>query len=654
MSRFHKNSSLAEVSLSLLMVLLFVSASSPVAFAQEHRSHHDWSVPSVYNVENTGAHYRTPDFPSFDRLPIIRPLPDPFRFAAGYRDTSFASWERRRNEIKASIEKYEIGPKPDCSDCTITATYTPAAAGSTAGALAVTVTRNGKSLTLNSRVWLPQGMGDGPFPVLIPMSLAFPPFFVPPVPNYGSLPASVFASRPVATIDFFHNDVTLYSFSGIKDSSTDPFYQLYPELCSGKCNGNVSTSGQYAAWSWGVSRLIDGIEIAAHQATNPLPIDVKHIAVTGCSYAGKMALFAGAFDERIGLTIAQENGGGGAPAWRVTDDIEAGNASEDIQRTDYNWFAGQMKQFSGVNRFKMPTDHHELMAMVAPRALLETGNTDFYWLSNRSNYVSARATQRVYDTLGIEDRFGFYIDSGHNHCATLPAEAPAIASFVDKFMLGDATANTDVEVNPYPTLDYKRWTAWWGGIPDHYPEFPNDWNPGDGTAVMGLNHSDRDGHFFGWPFGDWWNFGDNRRLWIGSGDTVQGSYQVAIGGHTHPDANVTLVNGNVQADVHCFDGTSYTLTIPFPANQSTAVPANRNNFFPSPANPASATASRCSGVLEGAYFQALGVNPGAVGNPGGPGFTTTDMDDPLETRFSCSANGRSTRSSAPLTVKFQP
>ena len=118
-----------------------------------------------------------------------------------------------------------------------------------------------------------------------------------------------------------------------------------------------------------------------------------------------------------------------------------------------------MRQFSGDNGYKLPTDHHELMAMVAPRALLETGNTDFYWLSNRSNYISARAAQKVYNTLGIGDRFGFYVDGGHGHCATLPAEAPAIAAFVDKFLLGDATANTNVEVNPYKSLDYGRWTA---------------------------------------------------------------------------------------------------------------------------------------------------------------------------------------------------
>src|SRR5581483_6866075 len=122
MPKFRNKFSFVKKSVSL-MVVLFVPAIG--AFAQENTSG-DTSVPLVFDVENTGAGYAAPVFPSFEQLPIIRPLPDPFRFTAGTRDTSFANWERRRNEIKASIEKYEIGPKPDCSDCTITATYTPA------------------------------------------------------------------------------------------------------------------------------------------------------------------------------------------------------------------------------------------------------------------------------------------------------------------------------------------------------------------------------------------------------------------------------------------------------------------------------------------------------------------------------------------------
>jgi hypothetical protein len=181
-----------------------------------------------------------------------------------------------------------------------------------------------------------------------------------------------------------------------------------------------------------------------------------------------MALFAGAFDERIALTIAQESGGGGAPAWRVS---EFGGDVEKLGATDHNWFKESMFQFSGLNVPKLPHDHHELMAMVAPRALLVTGNTDFFWLSNPSCYVSARATHEVYKTFGIGDRFGFYIDGGHGHCAIPTSQRPAIEAFVDKFLLSNTSVNTDITVHPYPTVDYERWYEWWG---TGNPVFPDE------------------------------------------------------------------------------------------------------------------------------------------------------------------------------------
>lgn len=638
-------SNFAQISLSFMLVLL-VSIATQGASAQtsaqtKEKTFGDSILPLVYGSENTGSHFQAPVFPSFDRLPIIRPLPDPFQFANGLRDPWFMSWERRRNEIKAAIEKYEIGPKPDCSDCTITANYVPPPAGSTTGSLTVVVTRKGKSLTLSERVYLPQGMGNGPFPAVIAMTLAFPPYYVPAVPNYGSLPASVFAGLPVATIDFFHNDVANYAFSSPSDHTQDPFYQLYPELCAGVCTG-TSNSGEYAAWAWGVSRLIDGIEIAARQSTNPLPIDVKHLAVTGCSYAGKMALFAGAFDERVALTIAQENGGGGAPSWRVSHEIEANGSVEKIDGTSYDWFGGQMKQFAADNVYKLPEDHDELMDMVAPRALLETGNTDYYWLSNRSNYVSARATQEVYNAFGIGDRFGFYIDGGHAHCGTLDAEAPALASFVNKFLLGKASVNSDVEVTPFPNLDTHRWTWWWGGDRNSDPKFPNDWTAG-GTVVMSLD-----------KLPGFWGLLDSP--WIKSGDMVKASYQLSIP-VAHPAATATLVSGNVQADVRCFDGSSYTMTIPLTAGQSYSIAANSRMPVPGlgtyqGSGKAPGCGSGSLGVLENAYFSSLGVSTGA-GNAGGAGLQTSDTSDPLNVSFSCNAHGINTLPSFPLTVNFQ-
>ena len=655
---------LARASFSLVFLLILQVVVPRASARQKERTFGDSYIPLVYPVRDSGAFFRPPDFPSFARLPIIRPLPDPFRSVDGWRDTSFAGWERLRNQYMAAIEKYEIGPVPDCSDCTITANYAPPAATGDAGTLTVNVTRNGKTITLTSGVYIPQGMGSGPYPVMIPMEIASfdfggvtIPFPAPKPPDYGSLPASVFQSLPIATVGYVSTQVAGYCFSGTCDHTTDAFYQLYPGYCAGTCTG-TSDSGIYAAWSWGVSRLIDGMEIAAHQRTNPLPVDMRHVGVTGCSFAGKMALFAGAFDERIALTIAQENGGGGAPSWRVSREIEPQQSVEDINDTSYDWFAGQMSQFANENVFKLPVDHDELEAMVAPRALLETGNTDFYWLSNRSNYVSARATQRIYNTFGIGDRFGFYIDGGHQHCATLPAEAPAITAFVDKFMLGQSDANTDVEVNPYPTLDYARWTAWWGGDPNHDPQFPDNWDTG-GTVVLSLDRSPGGPGWFGSPQSPHDAFDLPGSLPINTGDTVQADYQLLIPNRNHPDATASLVNGNIQADIRCFDGSSYTLTIPLPANQSYAIAAGNTQWVPGQGIwQGSATAPGCAdgdarGFLEGAYFSALNVST-SVGNPPvGTGLTTTDAADPLVTSFGLGANGRTTHPSPPVIVDFQ-
>lgn len=392
--------------------------------------------PLVYEKENTGKMKRLAGIPGMKKLPLIDPLPDPFMSSDGRkRSARFADWEQRRNEIGAEIQQYEIGIRPERSG-RIEATY--ADSTPTSGKLIVTITENGKTLTLTSSVSLPEGRG--PFPAVIGMNSL-----------NGSIPAEIFTSRNIARISFVHNQVTSYN----KPSNDDPFFQLFP-------GQNLDNTGQYAAWSWGISRLIDGLDLVRDK----LPIDLRHLAVTGCSYAGKMALFAGAFDERIALTIAQESGGGGATAWRVSETL---GDVERLGATNYNWFRNDMAQFSGLNVSRLPYDHHELMAMIAPRALLVTGNTDYFWLANPSNYVAARAAHEVWKTFGIGERFGFYIDGRHPHCNIPEVQRPAVEAFVDKFMLGKKV-NTDIMVHPYEDLDYRRWFAWWGSKDATFPD----------------------------------------------------------------------------------------------------------------------------------------------------------------------------------------
>lgn len=638
-------------------------------------------IPLVYPVENMGADYTAPVFPDFDYLPIVRPLPDPFQFFSGRRDTSFKRWERRRNEIKASIEKYEIGPRPDGSDCTVTATYTPPVAPAQNGTLRVVVTRDkvspetpgyGQSLTLSVKVWVPDATvwGPGPYPALIPMVW----FDSGSGANYGSFGGSgVFQARPIATINFMHDQVAQYFSFG---TPNHPFLRLYPEFNFGaqydaSQPGNI---GKYAAWTWGISRLIDGLEVATDPDGNPIPIDLDHLAVTGCSYAGKMALFAGAFDERIALTIPVESGGGGATSWRVSQEIQGDNEVETATRTDFSWFASPLRAFNRNNIYKLPHDHHELMAMVAPRALLATSNWSQRWLSSKSAYVAARATEVVYDQFGISDRFGFIIDTDHGHCQIPQSQYEPIAAFVDKFLLGLEDVDTNVRVHPYgDEFDYQRWISWWGR---GNPTFPTDWNPGNGKVVMSMDvdGSWRDRGRWGWDdrsrwwWGDlarwWWlNHGHKSKrgpnaMWVEEGATVLAGYAVRLPSKS-PASTVSLVGGSVQLDILNRDGRSYTLTIPFP-DTSYPVPENSVQWLPTadmddPLGYQGDVVAGFGGRVIGAYFSAIGKGQppdgSGAGSPAGPGLIT-DTGEPVKVRFHVDGGGRGSAGewSTPATV----
>ena len=201
-----------------------------------------------------------------------------------------------------------------------------------------------------------------------------------------------------------------------------------------------------------MSRIIDGLEKIPETK-----IDLKHLAVTGCSFAGKIALFSGAFDERIALTIAQESGGGGYTGWRVTETLD-GKRETLRNAQGAPWYMQYLHQFDSAVT-KLPYDHHELMAMVAPRALFVTGNPDYEWLADESGYVASKAAYEVYKALGIPDRFGFSIVAGYQHCIVPDSQIPEIEAFVDKFLLGDTTANTNIATSPYNT-DLSPWITW--------------------------------------------------------------------------------------------------------------------------------------------------------------------------------------------------
>ena len=393
---------------SILFIILVISV-------------HGEDLPLSYSKENTGKECKRAELLDPAKLKKVDTLPNPFEWTDGSgKVTSFDEWECRRNEIKDEIEKYEIGKKPETAK--VEASYN-------GGSLKVVVTDNGQSLTLTSSIKLPTG--NGPFPIIIGMN----------IPT-GNLDKNLFSD--FIQVPFSHDQVAKYSMNGQKDTSIG-FYKMYPDLKS---------NGDYSAWAWGVSRLIDGLE----QVKDNIKADLTKIVVTGCSYAGKMALFSGAFDERVALTIAQESGGGGINSWRVADTI--GNV-EKIANTNYSWFMQYLKNNFNGKANMLPYDHHELIGMIAPRAFLALGNPDYEWLGDPAGYVSVMAAHEIWKTMGVEDRFGFDFASGHTHCQAANSQTEAIKAYVDKFIRGKDGKQV---LSGHPgNIDASKWYSDWAG-----------------------------------------------------------------------------------------------------------------------------------------------------------------------------------------------
>lgn len=364
--------------------------------------------PLVYPVEHTGKHFAKPVMPEPDQLPVIHELPDALEGVA-----SFSDWAKRRSDISHMIQHYGIGTKPSVEAQQVKAHMEE-------DTLVVDVTVNGQTLTLRSEIRYPK-VGQPPYALMIGTSMI-------------SLPRQLFEERPIATMTFHEKQVNDYGqFGKHHERGEHPFDRLYPQL---------TANGAYSEWAWGLSRLIDGLQQLGPEVTK---IDTQHIGVTGCSYAGKMALYCGAFDERVALTIAQEPGGGGAAAWRKSH--ESTEKVEDIDKTDYHWFMeSQRDNFRGDSVYRLPYDQHELCAMVCPRALLLLGNPDYVWLSDRAMLPSAEAAKKVWERFGIGNRMGWSIVGGHGHCQLPERQWPEVQAFIDRFLLDRPADTSNIQI----------------------------------------------------------------------------------------------------------------------------------------------------------------------------------------------------------------
>ncbi len=172
-----------------------------------------------------------------------------------------------------------------------------------------------------------------------------------------------------------------------------------------------------AAWAWGLHRVVD------HLVTEK-EIDAKAIISFGHSRNGKASLLAGAFDERIAVTIVHQAGcGGSAPSRTLNPKAET---VKRINTAFPHWFNDNFKLFNDATD-KLPFDQHCLVALCAPRPVLFTNGEKDQWADPDGQLRILRAAGPVYELLGVRgiaadavakhdeligDQLGYYVDPG--------------------------------------------------------------------------------------------------------------------------------------------------------------------------------------------------------------------------------------------------
>jgi hypothetical protein len=366
------------------------------------------------------------EFPPVEKLPVVKDLPDPFLFSDGTRVKTREDWPRRRAELQETILHYEYGQMPPAPGNTAGVELVSSGYKGMAGVLhkmfKITCGPDKKvSITLDLLV----PKGKGPFPVILCGDL-----------GWSKVPDEIAAEviqRGYILADFNRTELAPDS-KAYKDSGV---YQAYPDA---QC-------GAIAAWAWGFQRCVDHLMTLNY-------VDQTKITVTGHSRGGKAAILAGATDTRVALTAPNCSGCGGAGCFKFqapkSEDIAA------ITKSFPFWFTPRFMSFIGhIDQF--PIDQHELKALCAPRAFLETEALGDLWANPEGSRQTYLGAKEVYTFLGVPEKIGIvYREGKHEHNAD---DWNVLLDFADQLFFGKKT-DRKFDANPFPqTSKTFQWSA---------------------------------------------------------------------------------------------------------------------------------------------------------------------------------------------------
>jgi len=299
-------------------------------------------------------------------------LPDVLTTSQNKKITSSKEWEKlRRPELLELFTTQVYGRVPDTPYKTtfnVVKTDENAMNGNaTLKLIDIEISANSKTLTIHLGLFIPNKV---PKPV--------PAFLLvcnrPAAENIDFTrtkksefwPAEDVIARGYAVAAFFNGDV---------DPDQDDNFQNGIHGILDKARNNESW-GTIAAWAWGASRCLDYL-------VTDKSISANKVAVIGHSRGAKTALWAGATDRRFAMVCCNESGTGGSPLAHR----QYGETIERINRVFPHWFCGNYRQYDNRQR-EMPFDMHELLALIAPRALYVASASNDLWGDPKGQYLS--------------------------------------------------------------------------------------------------------------------------------------------------------------------------------------------------------------------------------------------------------------------------
>ncbi|WP_225997658.1 cellulose-binding domain-containing protein [Myceligenerans pegani] len=347
-------------------------------------------------------------------------LPDPFLSTDGSRITHRSDWRCRRAETKKLAEDTMYGTKPGPPD-SVTGTVT-------GSSITVNVSDGGRSTSFSASVETPGG--SGPFPAVVVYG------------GFGGDTATILSSG-AAVIRY---DPLVVGQEGTsRGNKSGAFYDVY---------GSNSGTGLLVAWGWGVSRIIDVIE-----ADDGGVLDPDSFGVTGCSRYGKGAFVAGAFDQRIDLTMPVESGAGGAPIMRGLAQ-ESGAQSPSSAYGEQPWLGDAFGSYQS-NVSGLPLDTHQVIGMIAPRGLFLMENPHIDWLGAGSGATAALAGREIYRALGEAGNISYVSAvSDGNHCANRSEWVQPMRQHLQASLFDAGQGPGDFRISPSRPGDLDRWRDW--------------------------------------------------------------------------------------------------------------------------------------------------------------------------------------------------